>query len=312
MERRRLGSSELMVSRLSLGSWRTYERISHQAGLAVMRRAQEVGINFLDDARYNDETGEAPMKTGYSEVVFGQLFRDAGWKRDEVVIANKLWWEFWPEQNAAQEIEGSLRRIGLDHIDLAYAERAPAGLSLRTCVEEVTGLITAGKIRAWGVLNWDPGPIAEAARIAAEMGLPGPCAAQLPYSLIVRSVVENDDMAAALDGAGVSVVASYTLAGGALTGKYDDPTATGRINASIDGRDYSEALIAGSKLKALAGELGADPSALAIAFALSNPRVATVLFGATSPVQITQNVAAVDLAQGLDAATMERLRAIGS
>ncbi|HET9781585.1 MAG TPA: aldo/keto reductase, partial [Candidatus Dormibacteraeota bacterium] len=119
MEARRLGTSELIVSELSLGSWRTYERISHQAGVAVMRKAQEIGINFLDDARYNDETGEAPMKTGYSEVVFGQLFRDAGWKRDEVVIANKLWWEFWPGQNAAREIDGSLRRMGLEHIDLA-------------------------------------------------------------------------------------------------------------------------------------------------------------------------------------------------
>jgi aryl-alcohol dehydrogenase-like predicted oxidoreductase len=312
MERRRLGTSELMVSELSLGSWRTYERISHNAGLAVMRKAQEVGINFLDDARYNDETGEAPMKTGYSEVVFGQVFRDAGWKRDEVVIANKLWWEFWPQQNAMQEIDGSLRRMGMRHIDLAYAERLPEGLSVRRCVEEVAGLINAGKIRAWGVLNWAPADIAEAARVAAEMGAPTPCAAQLPYSVVTRSVVENPDMGDTLDAAGISVVASYTLMGGALSGKYEDPSATGRINARIDGRDYSEALAAGSKLKALAGEIGANPAALAIAFALSNPRVATVLFGATNPEQITQNVGAVELKQRLDEALMERLRAIES
>lgn len=312
MERRRLGQSELMVSELSLGSWRTYERISHNAGVAVMRKAREVGINFLDDARYNDETGEAPMKTGYSEVVFGQVFRDAGWKRDEVVIANKLWWEFWPEQNAAQEIGGSLRRMGLEHIDLAYAERLPSGLSARRCVEEVTGLIKAGKIRAWGVLNWPPAAIAEATRIAGEMAVPGPCAAQLPYSLVNRSAVESADMIDALDAAGMSVVASYTLAGGALSGKYDDLTAIGRINANIDGRDYSQALAAGTKVNALATEIGTRPAALAIAFALSNPRVTTVLFGATSPEQITENVGAVELKQQLDQATMERLRAIGS
>ena len=312
MERRRLGTSELMVSELSLGSWRTYERISHNAGVSVMRKAQEVGINFLDDARYNDETGEAPMKTGYSEVVFGQVFRDAGWKRDEVVIANKLWWEFWPEQSAAQEIDGSLRRMGLQNIDVAYAERLPAGLSVRGCVEEVEGLVKAGKTRAWGVLNWAPADIAEAARVAAEMGAPTPCAAQLPYSVVTRSVVENPDMGDTLDAAGISVVASYTLMGGALSGKYEDPSATGRINARIDGRDYSEALAAGSKLKALAGEIGANPAALAIAFALSNPRVATVLFGATNPEQITQNVGAVELKQRLDEALMERLRAIES
>src|SRR4029077_7268985 len=102
--RRTLGTSGIEVSELSLGSWRTYERIPREAGVAVMRRAREVGINFLDDARYNDETGTAPLKSGYSEVVFGELFRASGWKRQEVVVANKLWWEFWPEQSAAAEL----------------------------------------------------------------------------------------------------------------------------------------------------------------------------------------------------------------
>ena len=86
MPRRPLGSIGLEVSRLSLGSWRTFERISSDAGLAVMRAAREAGINFLDDARYNDETGEAPIPTGYSEVLFGELFRAAGWPRDETIV----------------------------------------------------------------------------------------------------------------------------------------------------------------------------------------------------------------------------------
>ena len=73
-----LGRSELMVSRMALGSWRTYERISREQGLAVMRAGREAGITFLDDARYNDETGGAPIPTGYSEIVFGELFRAAG------------------------------------------------------------------------------------------------------------------------------------------------------------------------------------------------------------------------------------------
>jgi hypothetical protein len=70
-----LGSSGIQVSRLALGSWRTYEWISRDQGIRVMQAAREAGINFLDDARYNDETGDAPMSTGYSEVVFGELFR---------------------------------------------------------------------------------------------------------------------------------------------------------------------------------------------------------------------------------------------
>src|SRR4051794_2926117 len=92
-----------------------------------MRAAREAGVDFLDDARYDDETGTAPIPTGYSEVVFGELFRASGWKRDEVTVANKLWWEFWPEQDAAGELDASLARMGLDHLDLAYSEQPPAG-----------------------------------------------------------------------------------------------------------------------------------------------------------------------------------------
>ena len=79
MEHRRLGASGLDVSVLALGSWRTYERIPHEQGLEVMRAARELGIDFLDDARYDDESGTAPIRTGYSEVVFGELLRRSGW-----------------------------------------------------------------------------------------------------------------------------------------------------------------------------------------------------------------------------------------
>lgn len=88
-----LGRSGIQVSRLALGFWRTYERIDRDQGLAVMKAAREAGINFLDDARYNDETGHAPLPTGYSEMVFGELFRAAGWRRDDTMASNKLWWE---------------------------------------------------------------------------------------------------------------------------------------------------------------------------------------------------------------------------
>ncbi len=84
-----LGSSGIPVSRLALGSWRTYERISRDQGIRVMQTAREAGITFLDDARYNDETGRAPIPTGYSEVVFGELFRAAGWRRSWRLIRSR-------------------------------------------------------------------------------------------------------------------------------------------------------------------------------------------------------------------------------
>ncbi len=115
------------MSRLSLGSWRTYERISRDAGLAVMKAARDAGVNFLDDARYNDELGTAPIPSGYSEVVFGELFRAAGWPRAETVVSNKLWWEFWPEQSPAQELDASLGRMRFDDVDLIYTDDASRG-----------------------------------------------------------------------------------------------------------------------------------------------------------------------------------------
>jgi len=309
--RRPLGTSGIHVSELSLGSWRTYERIPRDAGIAVMRKARELGINFLDDARYNDETGMAPMKSGYSEVVFGELFRASGWKRDEVVLANKLWWEFWPEQRAAAELEGSLGRMGMDYIDLAYAERPPAGLPMQEIVHDIGALIAAGKMRAWGVLNWKPGLIVEAVDEASAQGVPPPCAAQLAYSLVRRSPVEDRDMAKALDAAGASVVASFTLDGGALTGKYAEPGAMGRLAGRLDDEFHQAALNAARDLRILAGRLARKPAPMAIAFALLNPRVASVLFGATTPEQVVENVSAAEIASAIDEETIADLGKVG-
>src|SRR6185437_15913252 len=282
MQRRRLGASDLDVSRLSLGSWRTFERIPREAGLAVMRAAREHGINFLDDARYDDETGTAPMRTGYSEVLFGELFRAAGWDRANTVVANKLWWEFWPDQSAAAELDGSLDRMGLEYVDLIYANPPPDGLTVPDMVAAVGELITAGKARAWGIVNWEARPFMEAIRAAEEQGVPTPCAAQLPYSLVHRDWVESAEMTAALKAAGASLVASYVMAGGVLTGKYD-AGGHGRATGQLDDPRVAAARELGRRLRAVAAETATSPAALAIAFALANPATASVLFGATSP-----------------------------
>lgn len=309
MERRRLGGSGIEVSALALGSWRTYERIRREQGVAVMRAAREAGITFLDDARYDDETGRAPIPTGYSEVVFGELFRAAGWMRDEVVVANKLWWEWWPEQSATEELDASLRRMGLDHVDLIYAERPPDGLSAEELVGEVAGLLTAGKARAWGVLNWRPELVSEAAAIARREGVAPPCAAQLVYSLAHPDVVEDAAMGAALDAAGAAVVASSVLAGGALTGKYARG-GHGRLSERLDDPRSARALEVGARLVERADEMGALPCQLAVAFALASPRVASVLFGATTPEQVSQNVAALGVLGRLGEDGPAALRAI--
>ena len=299
------------MSALALGSWRTYERIPREQGIAVMRAARELGVDFLDDARYDDETGDAPIRTGYSEIVFGELFRAAGWKRDEVVISNKLWWEFWPGQSAAEEVDASLGRMGLDRLDLVYSCPASTAPPVEEIVAAVGELIASGKARAWGVCNWKPDQLASAAEIARRQGVPLPCAAQLPYSVTMRDPVEGRAAADALEVSGASVVASFVLSGGILTGKYGGGSTTGRMGGDIGKPEWAPARQAGDELRALAARLDTTAASLGIAFALASSRVASVLFGATSAAQLAENAGAVELLDRLTPADLDELRAVG-
>jgi aryl-alcohol dehydrogenase-like predicted oxidoreductase len=306
-----LGPSGLHVSRMALGSWRTFERISRDQGVAVMRAARDAGITFLDDARYNDETGTAPIPSGYSEVVFGELFRATGWRRDEVVVANKLWWEFWPDEAPADELTGSLTRMGLDHVDLIYSDALPPGVPLADAVDMITRLFAAGHARAWGAFNWPPAELDQAWRIAELHSVPGPTAIQPAYSLVRRDIVEDPGLERVVTERGIAIVASYALAGGVLTGKYAGDPEAGRAAGQLDTPRYAAGVAAGIQLAALSAELGRDPAQLALAFALLNPSVTTVLFGATSPAQVAANVGALAVAAELTGEEAARLQAIG-
>jgi L-glyceraldehyde 3-phosphate reductase len=308
---RPLGAPGLEVSVFALGSWRTYERIPREAGVAVLAQARASGIDFLEVARYNDESGSAPIATGYSEVVFGEVFAASGWPRDEVTIATKLWWEFWPGQTAAQELDASLERTGLERFDFVYSDPPPPELGMADVVGAVAELVSGGRVRAWGIVNWPAQRVAEAGRVARELGIAPPCAAQLPYSLISRDWVADPEMIEALRSCGAKVVASYVLAGGILSGKYASG-ASGRMAGEVDAPRWEAAVRAAEELAALAAELDTTPAVLAMAFALANPEVATILFGATRPEQIRENVAAAEVAEALTESQLARLRAIGA
>jgi aryl-alcohol dehydrogenase-like predicted oxidoreductase len=202
--------------------------------------------------------------------VFGEVFRASGWPREEVVLGEKLWWEF--DQPASEELDASLERLGLDRVDLLYSDPPPAELELERVVASVTDLIGERRIRAWGIVNWTADRVLEAAEIASRLGVPGPCAAQLPYSLIQRDWVEDPLMDEALEACGASLIPSNVLAGGALTGKYARGE-TGRLT----GRSIPPE---------------APGVEAAIRFALAHPRTASVLVGCTSPAQVLENAAA--------------------
>jgi aryl-alcohol dehydrogenase-like predicted oxidoreductase len=290
---RPLGSSGMDVSALSLGSWRTFERLPAETGIAIVRAARDEGINFFDDARYDDETGKAPIPTGYSEVLFGELFRGAGVRRDEAVVANKLWWEFWPEQSAAAELDASLRRMGFGHVDLIYANPPPAGLEVADLVAAVGGLVTAGKARAWGMVNWPAGRCVQAVEAAAGQGIAPPCAVQLPYSLVQRSWVEDPTMTQALAAAGAGLIASFCAAG-----MLGEPR-------------FAPAIAAADQLAGMAARLDTTAAALALAFPLTDPAVTSVLFGATSVRQLRANCAAIGLSDRLRPGDVAELLRVG-
>ena len=178
------------------------------------------------------------------------------------MIANKLWWEFWPRETAAEELDGSLERMGLDYLDLVYSERPPDGLPVAEVVIAVSELIASGKVRAWGLLNWRHELAAAAIRFASVEGLPAPCAAQLPYSLAYPEFVEDETMSAALDAAGARVVASAVLANGALTGKYATADGAGRLSTMLDDPRRRKALEIGRRLRTTAAEHDDDSGAV--------------------------------------------------
>ncbi len=308
---RPLGSAGIEVSPLSLGSWRTYERLPAETGVAILRAARDEGINFFDDARYNDETGTAPLRTGYSEVVFGELFRGVGLRRDEVVVANKLWWEFWPEQSAAAELDASLQRMRFDYVDVIYANAPPPGMTVADLVAATAGLVTSGKARAWALVNWPADLAGRAVEAAAGLDVMPPCAVQLPYSLVRRSWVEDPAMTRALDASGAGVIASFCLAGGVLTGKYLAGPAAGRAAGTLDDPRVAAAAAAARDLAGLAGRLDTSAAALALAFPFTNPAVSSVLFGATSAEQVRANCAVTGLLDRLSPADLAQLQSIG-
>jgi aryl-alcohol dehydrogenase-like predicted oxidoreductase len=307
MEQRQLGRSGILVSALSLGSWMTYESMPESDALAVIRSGLEAGITFFDDARYDDRTGSAPIKTGYSEVLFGRLLRQAGCRREDVVIANKLWFEFFPNESIEAELDGSLRRLQMDHLDIVYCAARPESLPLVDLIGTLDRLIRSGKLRAWGVLNWSAQQMAEATSVATHNGLRPPSGAQLAYSALTRSPVEDDDMIRAAS-AGVGIVASYSLLGGLLTGKYRSRSdLSGRLTGQLDDarvRPFSSKI---EPFVRVAADVGCTPSQLAIAYCLKNPLVSSVLFGARRVSQLQDNLGALEVARRLGDDQVARL-----
>ncbi|ATE65868.1 aldo/keto reductase [Rhizorhabdus dicambivorans] len=298
---RTLGHSGLVVSPMALGAmtfgrerWGTDSDVSR----AVFDAYIDAGGNFIDTAETYSE--------GRSEELVGRFVAERK-LRDDVVIATKFGWRAGSSpisggngaKNIARAVEGSLRRLGTDYIDLYWLHVWDTVTPAAEVLDALARLVAAGKILHFGLSNVPAWYVAEMAMLAQQHGRPGPIALQLGYSLTTREIEQEHVPAARRFGLGV--VPWSPLDGGFLTGKYgrDQVAATeGRLNGPNplgDSKftDRNWGIL--DSLRAVAEEAGVSMAQTALAWVAARPAVGSVLIGASSIDQLHQNLEALDV-----------------
>ncbi|MCL6520772.1 MAG: aldo/keto reductase family protein [Firmicutes bacterium] len=300
MEYRHLGRSGLRVSEIGLGSWLTYGgSTGRQEALACIRRAYELGVNFFDTADV--------YQGGEAERVLGEALR--GLPRSSYVLATKA---FWPvgegpndrglsRKHLVESLEGSLRRLGVDYVDLFYCHRFDPETPLEETLRALEDMQRQGKVLYAGVSEWSAQQMAEALHIQRSRGWAPIVADQPHYNLLAPEIEEEILPFCAREGVGV--VAYSPLAQGVLAGRYrpgERPPADSRAGRSGPAGSMArylepEALERAGRLARLAAEAGLSPARFALAWVLRRPEVSSALVGASRLEQVEENVSASGL-----------------
>ena len=316
MNYRRLGRSGLQVSELSFGSWVTYAN-QVDIGLAAecMSAAFEAGVNFFDNAEVYAQ--------GASERVMGAALRKLGWARDAYIVSSKFYWGLNDGPNRRntlnrkylhQAIRGSLARFELDYLDLVFCHRPDPNTPIEETVWAMHDMVQSGQALYWGTSEWPAADIAAAYEIAERHHLHKPVMEQPQYNLFHRSRIEVE-YARLYDHLGLGLTTWSPLASGILTGKYRDGIpADSRGN--VKGYEWLQTelsdpakIAATERLRPIAAELGCTLAQLAIAWCLKNPRVSTVITGASRPAQVSENMQALRVIAQIDGAMKARIEA---
>ncbi len=322
MQYRRLGRSGLQVSQLSLGSWVTYHtQVDVAAAREMLAVAMDAGINFFDNAE--------AYAGGQSEVVMGEAFKALKWPRLNYIVSTKFFWGLDREHQSVnrketlnrkylmQAIDGSLQRMGLDFIDLVYCHRPDPHTPIEETVRAMSDMISQGKALYWGTSEWAAADIRAAWDIADRHHLHQPVMEQPQYHLFHRSRVEQE-YACLYDDIGLGLTTWSPLASGLLTGKYRNGVPADS-RASVQGLEFLVERLTDSgknaavgQLEAVARDLGCNVAQLAIAWATHNPRVSSVITGASKIAQLRDNLGAVAVLPKLTPEVMARIDAISA
>ncbi|HUX38585.1 MAG TPA: aldo/keto reductase [Rectinemataceae bacterium] len=313
MEYRKLGKTGLKVSALSLGSWVTYgTQVDIDAAAATLKKAYDSGVNFFDNAEV--------YAAGESERIMGEALRKINLRRGSWLVSTKIYWGLHDGPNEKntlnrkrllEGIDGSLERLGLPYVDLLFCHRADPETPMEEVVWAMNDIVSSGKAMYWGTSEWTAEEIREAWEIADRRNLRKPVMEQPQYNLFTRRKVERE-FARLYEGIGLGLTTWSPLASGILSGKYAKGIPEGS-RMTLKGFEWlrdrlrPEQVEAARKLGAIAEEIGATTAQLAIAWTVSNPRVSTVITGASKPEQLVENLKALDFLPRLDARLRERI-----
>jgi L-glyceraldehyde 3-phosphate reductase len=296
---RRTGRSGLMLPPISLGLWQNFGD-SHpiEQSRAILRRAFDAGVTHFDLANnYGRPYGSA-------ETNFGRLFReDFSTLRDELVISTKAGWDMWPgpygnlgsRKYLLASLDQSLRRMGLDYVDIFYSHRVDPDTPLEETLGALDTAVRQGKALYAGISSYGPELTARAAEIMRELGTPL-LIHQPSYSLLNRWIERG--LLDTLESEGIGCIAFSPLAQGMLTTKYLDgipEDSRVRTGIAFDNSLLSEENVARVRaLNEIAAKRGQSLAQMAISWTLRDPRVTSALIGVSSLQQLEDNLGALD------------------
>ncbi|ADB76443.1 L-glyceraldehyde 3-phosphate reductase [Geodermatophilus obscurus] len=301
MTYRRTGRSGLDLPAVSLGLWHNFgDDVPFDRQRAILRRAFDLGVTHFDLANnYGPPYGSA-------EVNFGRhLADDFRPYRDELVISTKAGYDMWPgpygqggggRKYVLSSLDQSLARMGLEYVDVFYSHRPDPTTPLEETMGALHSAVRAGKALYVGISSYSPEDTAKAAEILADLGAPL-LIHQPSYSMLNRWI-ETEGLLDTLEDVGAGCIAFSPLAQGMLTSKYLDGVPEG--SRASQGKSLSadllteEALGHVRALNDIAGKRGQSLAQMALAWALRDPRVTSVLAGASSVGQLEQNVGALE------------------